>query len=111
MDPKEWSVLQRLNLKISKSSRPETTFDCLLLNGPHPLSTIHAQHHSYHRKTNQITNVSSETLLRSASSRMVTTADIEVTENKVLNMQAIKDLTGNDMSDGGQALGILEAAA
>ncbi len=34
-------------------------------------------------------------------SRLATTVDIEVTQGKILNMQSIKALTGNDMSDGG----------
>jgi hypothetical protein len=32
---------------------------------------------------------------------MLSTADIEVTQGKILNMQSIKALTGNAMSDGG----------
>lgn len=46
-------------------------------------------------------NLMQNTLLDAASSRMATTADIEVSAGKVLNMQTIKALTGNDMSDGG----------
>jgi len=45
--------------------------------------------------------VSSAVLFDSATSRMVTTADIEMLKDKILNMQTIKAMTGNDMSEGG----------
>jgi hypothetical protein len=51
---------------------------------------------SYYAKT-----IDSDILLQAASSRLATTAYIEVTQGKILNVQSIKALTGNDMSDGG----------
>jgi hypothetical protein len=46
-------------------------------------------------------NVGATTLLGAASSRVCTTADIEVPQNNILNMQTVKALTGNDMAECG----------
>jgi hypothetical protein len=40
----------------------------------------------------------------------LTTADIEVSQGKILNMQSIKALTDNDMSDGGARVNITVAS-
>lgn len=40
-------------------------------------------------------------LLNAACSRLATTADVEVRDGSIINMQTIKALTGNDMGEGG----------
>mmetsp|Transcript_2713 Transcript_2713/g.7231 ORF Transcript_2713/g.7231 Transcript_2713/m.7231 type:complete len:510 (-) Transcript_2713:16017-17546(-) len=52
-------------------------------------------------RSTYMSNAAQKTLLSAASSRLATTADIEITDDQRLNMQTIKAITGNDMSDGG----------
>ena len=55
-------------------------------------------------------SVPANTLTNAALRRMATAADIEVTRGKVLNMQTIKALTGNDTADGGMRVTVTVVA-
>lgn len=68
-------------------------------------SAILVNPNSYHTKT-----IDTSALLDAACSRMVTTADIKVTDRKILNMQTINAFTGNHMSNGGVRVNVTVVA-